>query len=64
MLCVPPEGTEMSLMLCADAMYAGAMCAVCNDVTCVMLVVNDGFRLPRVSAHMAETYTETTEFIK
>ena len=41
-----------------------AMCAVCNDVTCVMLVVHHGFKLPRVSAHMAETCTETDKIIK
>ena len=32
LLCDPPEGTEMSLSVGADA-----FCAECSDVTCVML---------------------------
>ena len=32
MLCDPPEGTEMSLSVSADA-----FCAECSDVTCVVL---------------------------
>lgn len=39
MLCAPTEGTEMSLMWCADATRG-----VCNDVTCVMLGVVNCFR--------------------
>ena len=58
-LCAPPEGTAKSLMRCADA-----MCAECNDVTCLLLAVNNGFKLPRVSPQMAETSAETEELIK
>ena len=43
---------------------ANAMYAVCNDVSCVMLVVKHGFKLRRISAHMAATCAETEEFVQ
>lgn len=55
----PPEVTELSLMWCAEAVRA-----VCNVVTWEMLMANHGFKLPCISAHMAETCAESVEYVK